>query len=279
MRTGVAIKSSRCSAHPCVGRRRRLQIAAAISRRGLGSLPPGATNDLRTNEEHAERPEEAGARLPSVERYRCRGWLLSDGHWSLTHGREAPVTVLRSGHPCRTLCISSGREGGLVASPLAWHIATCNRPRQEESAEYSGGIMQSLCTRHSQCSVEELWLSSSLPFDAVTEVLQSADQTQVGSVSDTTCVVILGVKMHAGEGPTLEEIEKYNSVVNQTFTSEAEFYEFYNNYAKGKGFSVRKDSVRKRPGTNEVIRRRFLRQGSGSRPQPHLLRLQVCNTS
>ncbi|KAL6615270.1 hypothetical protein ACP70R_037540 [Stipagrostis hirtigluma subsp. patula] len=71
--------------------------------------------------------------------------------------------------------------------------------------------------------------------------------------------------MDGREGPTLEEIEEYNFVVNQTFRSEAEFYEFYNNYAEGKGFSVRKDNVRKRPGTDEVIWRRFLCSCEGFR--------------
>ncbi|KAL6875595.1 hypothetical protein ACP4OV_013108 [Aristida adscensionis] len=71
--------------------------------------------------------------------------------------------------------------------------------------------------------------------------------------------------MDGREGPSLEEIEEYNFVANQIFRSEDEFYEFYNNYAKEKGFSVRKDNVRKRPGTDEVIWRRFLCSCEGFR--------------
>ncbi|TVU21177.1 hypothetical protein EJB05_30801, partial [Eragrostis curvula] len=42
----------------------------------------------------------------------------------------------------------------------------------------------------------------------------------------------------------LEQQEEYNTVVNKTFGTEEEFYEFYSSYAKAKGFSVRRGKVR-----------------------------------
>ncbi|TVU23178.1 hypothetical protein EJB05_30212, partial [Eragrostis curvula] len=51
--------------------------------------------------------------------------------------------------------------------------------------------------------------------------------------------------MDARQEASLEEIAEYNFV-------------FYNYYAKGKGFGVRKDKVRHRPGTDEVVWRRYL---------------------
>jgi hypothetical protein len=43
------------------------------------------------------------------------------------------------------------------------------------------------------------------------------------------------------EGSSLEEIEEYHFVANQTFRSEDEAYELYKDYAKAKGFSIRKE--------------------------------------
>jgi hypothetical protein len=57
---------------------------------------------------------------------------------------------------------------------------------------------------------------------------------------------------------SMEEIEKYHFVANQTFRSDDESYEFYNDYDKPKGFSIRKGKVRKSLDTDEVIWRRFL---------------------
>ena len=39
---------------------------------------------------------------------------------------------------------------------------------------------------------------------------------------------------------SIEEIEEYYMVVSQTFPNEEQGFEFYNRYAKAKGFSVRK---------------------------------------
>jgi zinc finger SWIM domain-containing protein 3 len=71
---------------------------------------------------------------------------------------------------------------------------------------------------------------------------------------------------------SLEEIEEYYSVANRTFTSEEDFFEFYNNYAKHKGFSVRKDNVRYKAGTDVVKWRRFVCSCEGYREVKHFER-------
>jgi hypothetical protein len=64
---------------------------------------------------------------------------------------------------------------------------------------------------------------------------------------------------------SLVEIEEYHFAANQTFRSEDEAYDFYNDYVKVKGFSIRKRKVRKSIGTNQVIWRRFLCSCEGYR--------------
>jgi hypothetical protein len=59
------------------------------------------------------------------------------------------------------------------------------------------------------------------------------------------------------EGSSLEEIEEYHFVANQTFRSEDEAYELYKDYAKAKGFSIRKGKVRSLD-TDEVIWRTII---------------------
>jgi hypothetical protein len=63
----------------------------------------------------------------------------------------------------------------------------------------------------------------------------------------------------------LHEIEEYQFVANQTFRSEDEAYEFYNDYAKAKGFSIRKGKMWKSLDTDEVIWRRLLCSCEGYR--------------
>jgi hypothetical protein len=41
-------------------------------------------------------------------------------------------------------------------------------------------------------------------------------------------------RLHEIEEASLEEIEEYHFVANQTFRSEDEAYDFYNDYAKAK---------------------------------------------
>ncbi|TVU20398.1 hypothetical protein EJB05_36605, partial [Eragrostis curvula] len=73
-------------------------------------------------------------------------------------------------------------------------------------------------------------------------------------ISHCTLLSNMGARQEA----SLEEIAEYNFAVNATFRTKEEFYQFYNYYAKGKGFGIRKDKVRKRPGTDEVVWRRYL---------------------
>lgn len=51
--------------------------------------------------------------------------------------------------------------------------------------------------------------------------------------------------MHPKHEASLEEIEEHYFVANQTFRTEDEFFEFYNNYEKEKGFSVRRSTMRR----------------------------------
>ncbi|KAK3135469.1 hypothetical protein QOZ80_5BG0419300 [Eleusine coracana subsp. coracana] len=68
-----------------------------------------------------------------------------------------------------------------------------------------------------------------------------------------------------GRYMSLEEQEEYNNIVNQSFRTEGEFYEFYNSYAACKGFSVRKGKVRRKRGSDEIIWRRFCCSNEGYR--------------
>ncbi|XP_062211569.1 protein FAR1-RELATED SEQUENCE 5-like [Phragmites australis] len=71
--------------------------------------------------------------------------------------------------------------------------------------------------------------------------------------------------MDAEKHVSLEEIEEYNSVVNQMFVSEKDGYKFYNSYAAKKGFSVRKEKVRYKAGTKKMKWRRFCCSSEGHR--------------
>ena len=76
--------------------------------------------------------------------------------------------------------------------------------------------------------------------------------------------------MEANGYVSLEEIEEYNYVANQTFNTEEDFFEFYNVYAFHKGFSVRKDKVRYKPSTKEVTWKRVVCSFEGYRSEKHL---------
>ncbi|XP_062229986.1 protein FAR1-RELATED SEQUENCE 5-like [Phragmites australis] len=66
---------------------------------------------------------------------------------------------------------------------------------------------------------------------------------------------------------SLEEVEEYSMVVNKTFSSEEDGYEFYNSYAKVKGFGVRRGKTRKKG--ERVIWRRLLCSCEGYRSIEH----------
>jgi zinc finger SWIM domain-containing protein 3 len=59
-----------------------------------------------------------------------------------------------------------------------------------------------------------------------------------------------------GQGAS-EECEEYRLMFSKTFRSEDEGYEFYNEYAKVKGFSIRKEEVKYLPGTHTRFRRLY----------------------
>ncbi|CAN6242184.1 unnamed protein product [Urochloa humidicola] len=71
--------------------------------------------------------------------------------------------------------------------------------------------------------------------------------------------------MEAEGFDSLEQLNEYKSVASQTFFREEDFYDFYNQYALDKGFSIRKDDARYKRGTKEVICRRFVCHGEGYR--------------
>jgi zinc finger SWIM domain-containing protein 3 len=64
---------------------------------------------------------------------------------------------------------------------------------------------------------------------------------------------------------SLEQINEYKSVAGQTFLTEEDCYDFYNEYALSKGFGIRKDRVRYKTGTKEVIWRRYMCSCEGYR--------------
>uniref|UniRef100_K3YLN5 SWIM-type domain-containing protein n=1 Tax=Setaria italica TaxID=4555 RepID=K3YLN5_SETIT len=79
--------------------------------------------------------------------------------------------------------------------------------------------------------------------------------------------------MEAGGYVSLEETKEYKCIVDQTFTREEDFYEFYNDYAYHKGFSIRKGRVRYKTGTKEVIWRRLMCSCEGYRSVKYFERM------
>uniref|UniRef100_K3ZNJ8 SWIM-type domain-containing protein n=1 Tax=Setaria italica TaxID=4555 RepID=K3ZNJ8_SETIT len=72
---------------------------------------------------------------------------------------------------------------------------------------------------------------------------------------------------------SLEETKEYKCIVDQTFMREEDFYEFYNDYAYHKGFSIRKGRVRYKTGTKEVIWRRLMCSCEGYRSVKYFERM------
>ncbi|KAK3131481.1 hypothetical protein QOZ80_6AG0506990 [Eleusine coracana subsp. coracana] len=73
-----------------------------------------------------------------------------------------------------------------------------------------------------------------------------------------------------GEGyASLEALEEYERVVNQTFRREEDCYDFYNSYAASKDFSIRKELVRRDTDTNDVIWRKYTCSHEGYRAPKH----------
>jgi zinc finger SWIM domain-containing protein 3 len=70
----------------------------------------------------------------------------------------------------------------------------------------------------------------------------------------------------------VDSLPEYNEVVMKMFNSEDEGFQFYNNYAYEKGFSVRKDYCEWNRDLNERNLRKFVCIGEGFRAQKHLRR-------
>ncbi len=70
---------------------------------------------------------------------------------------------------------------------------------------------------------------------------------------------------------SLEDQEEYKMMGNVVFSSEDEGYKFYLGYAKGKGFSVRKNKLKRKDG--EIIWRQFVCSCEGHMELKHFERI------
>jgi hypothetical protein len=71
--------------------------------------------------------------------------------------------------------------------------------------------------------------------------------------------------MFSNFGKENEAMDEYWEIVQMTFESEEECYSFYNSYAEKKGFSVRKDIVRREKKIGDIFYRRFVCSKEGCR--------------
>ncbi|CAN6181023.1 unnamed protein product [Urochloa humidicola] len=69
---------------------------------------------------------------------------------------------------------------------------------------------------------------------------------------------------------TLEELAEYEYIIERTFHSEDEGYEFFNAFARNKGFSLRKGKARHAANKDEIKCRQYVCFKEGAR-QPKLL--------
>ena len=49
-------------------------------------------------------------------------------------------------------------------------------------------------------------------------------------------------------------LDNYWKIKSKTFNSDMEWYDFYNNYAKQRGFSIRKEGLKRRKGIGREVR-------------------------
>ena len=57
---------------------------------------------------------------------------------------------------------------------------------------------------------------------------------------------------------TLEELAEYEYIVEKTFLSEDNGYEFFNAFARNKGFSLRKGNVTRAPNKDDIASHQYL---------------------
>ena len=65
----------------------------------------------------------------------------------------------------------------------------------------------------------------------------------------------------------LESLLEYNEIVRQMFANEDEGFQFYNTYALGKGFSVRKSYIEWNSEHTELTLRRYVYSRQGYREE------------
>ncbi|TVU43897.1 hypothetical protein EJB05_03317, partial [Eragrostis curvula] len=71
---------------------------------------------------------------------------------------------------------------------------------------------------------------------------------------------------------TPEELAEYEDIIQRTFGSEAEGYEFFNSFAKSKGFSLRKGNIQYLENKDNIYSRQFLCSKEGFRSAKNLNR-------
>lgn len=71
---------------------------------------------------------------------------------------------------------------------------------------------------------------------------------------------------------TLEEIAEYEYIIQRTFHSEDEGYEFFNAFARNKGFSLRRGKVIHGANKDEITCRQYVCSKEGSRQPKYLNR-------
>uniref|UniRef100_J3NAK1 SWIM-type domain-containing protein n=1 Tax=Oryza brachyantha TaxID=4533 RepID=J3NAK1_ORYBR len=69
---------------------------------------------------------------------------------------------------------------------------------------------------------------------------------------------------------SLEDQEEYDMMINLRSKSEKQGYDYYNKYAKGKGFSIRKDYIRRHCLSKEVFHRRYTCSRQGYRKDMYM---------
>ena len=72
--------------------------------------------------------------------------------------------------------------------------------------------------------------------------------------------------------PDLESLLEYNEIVRKMFANEEEGFQFYNNCAKEKGFSVRRSYCEWDNGHNEMTFRKFVCSREGFHEENELKR-------
>uniref|UniRef100_A0A8I6Y6F0 Protein FAR1-RELATED SEQUENCE n=1 Tax=Hordeum vulgare subsp. vulgare TaxID=112509 RepID=A0A8I6Y6F0_HORVV len=77
---------------------------------------------------------------------------------------------------------------------------------------------------------------------------------------------------------TLENIAEYGMVISQIFGSEEEGYNYYNAYARSKGFGVRKEEVTRKVDTNIAFRRLYVCCKEGYRARKHFEKTERVRT-